>query len=268
MHSSLSRIEREYIIQSLGEDLPRLNVIGNGLSFTVDKYRCNGKTIEWDAPAVSSGESTWPAKIYFTHKKRTMSFSTSVTNGETSCCCSIPADIFPAKKIPAHMEDCMLFPDIPGTRYAVFPVPVRRISYEQVYAEEYPSAIQALAARAGISPDGRYAVSVLAGYLDGIRKGTITVPSEEDAGHIVFSDHQRFLVSLPVSCSRHFIPQGLFSVHIQFRKRLIHAGARCTGILSVNDALVTVAAEFGTLQEEDKRFLFEHRYTEKYTGTE
>lgn len=266
MHSSLSRIEREYIIQSLREDLPRLTILGNGDSCTVDQYRCNGTTIEWDTKSVSSGKSSWPARVFFTHKKKTMSFSTSVVSEGNSCSCSIAGEIYPDKKALTHMEDCMVFPDIPGTRYAVFPVAVQRISRDRAASAEYPSAMQALAARVGITPEGRYAVPVLARYLDGIRKGTISVPSEEDAGHIVFADHQRFLVSLPASCSQHFLSQGLFSVHIQFRQRLIHAGARCTGILKVNENIVTVAAEFGTLQEEDKRFLFEHQYTEKYTG--
>ncbi len=266
MHSSLSRIEREYIIQSLREDLPRLTVIGDGVSVTVDQYLCNGKTIEWETASASSGKKSWPAQIHFTHKKRTMSFSTSVMSADNTCICQIAADIFPDQKIPVYLEDCMHFPDLPGTRYAVFPVPVQRVSRDRIAAEEYPSAMQSLAARAGIAPDGRYAVPALVRYLDSIRKGIITVPSEEDAGHIIFADHQRFLISLPVSCSRNFLSQGLFSVHIQFRKRNIHTGARCTGILPVNDTLVSVAADLGTLQEEDKRFLFEHRYTEKYTG--
>lgn len=267
MHSSLSRIEREYIIHSLREDLPPLTILGNGASFTVVTYLCNGHTIEWARFSDFTGESNWPARVYFTHKRRTMSFSTSVFCGESTCSCSIAGEIFPEEKPVTHMEDCMRFPDIPGTRYAVFPFPVQKIPREQTAEGDYSFALQTLAERAGIAPDDRHAAPCLARYLDSIRNGTIAVPSEEDAGHIVFSDHQRFLVSLPAGCSNYFIKQGLFSVHIQFRQRLVHARARCTGILPVTEYLSTVSAEFGTLQEEDKRFLFEHRYTEKYTGS-
>lgn len=267
MHNSLSRIEREYILRSFREDLPCLTVIVNGSSFSVATYRLDGTTIVWDSDG-SCRDMNGPARVSFTHKKKTMFFSTSITSGDTVCTCMIAQEIFPVHKAEEGLEDCILFPDIPGTRHAVYRHPFERVSRNLTLTAEYPSGLQTLASRAGITPDGRCAVPFLASYLERVRSGAASLPSEEDAGHILFADHQRFLVSLPAPCTRYFQQHTLFRVQIQFRQRYIQTRARCAGILPVTGDISIITAEFGTLQEEDKRFLFEHRYTEKYTGTE
>lgn len=269
MPVSLTRIEREYILQSLKDDLPSLTIFTDAGSFIVATYKYRENTLEWKTETLVPLQGTIPAQILFTHKKRAMRFTTNLICTAAVISCTIPQIIYPEESSRELDTDHVVLPCCNGFRLAVFPVTNsdKKNSF-QLITNPNPARLEKLGEKIGLFERDIAAISKLEAYLQKVQGGILALPNDQDNGHIIHCDHRTILLAFPTYSIAEFTAANPFSLTILFTKRKITCTARSIGTLSITDRVGILAASYISVQEEDKRFLFERYYGKKYTDIE
>ncbi|HHU37474.1 MAG TPA: hypothetical protein GXZ47_09655 [Treponema sp.] len=269
MQTSLSRIEREYILRSLKDELPPLTLFINTNSYIITKYQFIGNTLNWETDKILLPPGTSSVQIHFMHKKHAMRFSAKLIRSGSRISCTVPQDIYPEEASRDLALDHIKIPSCNGFITAVFPInsPVETKEFQQE-TEQNPEKLEKLGKKIGLTTRETAAIVQLAAYLQGIQDSVISLPKDQYTGHIIHCDHRNLLMAFPLYSIAEYTTKNPFPITIFFTKRKIELTAQCIGTLSITDCTGVIAITYITAQEEDKRFLYEGCYKKKYTEIE
>ncbi len=261
----LTRIEREYIISSLCIDLPELTVVAKNGVCVVQEYRCNEKELAWDTQKYPDCALNETVKILFSHKQRTMSFTSRLQKTPDGIVCAISSDISPEDDVFENTVR-IFFPGFGSNRYAAFPVERVRVSRNALAEDSLISRFEALGVKAGLHRNEFPALVFLGHYLESIKSGELRPPVAYDCAHIVHCDHNNLLTVFSSDSRNLPGTKSSIPIRIQWKQRVINGTTGVVTVFPITTSSVILVSRLEHLQEEDKRFLFEMNYTEKYTG--
>ena len=271
MQHSLSRIEREYVVQHLAEVLPALVLLsGNDFTnITAASYMCTHETIDLHGLNFRSSE-LFDVRVFFRHEKRGMYFDSQVKiDLKGSGDIPISPKIFLNDAPPAFKSDCTLILEDSGKAYSIstedrYPLDSYFIDPE-IYSSHHTS-MKKLADRIGFdTSENNYSVAHyrLFEYLDGIRSDKT---NQKIDGSLFYIDNKTVLLSLPENIFTSKRRDAEISVSFRCGKRTVKFNAGIKGFLPVNKMLRIVCLHIIDAQEEDKRFLYERLFKVKYLG--
>lgn len=271
MPISLSRIEREYVLQIMKDTLPPLSILFNNFLITIPEKSYSIQESNFIIPLSNDFQvSTSTVTVFFRHKQRGMFFLADITPSSTgfyafkiiSDLCkddiqkqtdknsktriTISNSVFESCAIPAFPLDCILID------------PSLCVSRRET--------INKIAEKAGLSQSESLVSYRLFEYLDRFTQDSQSEFVDPTSGHFFFIDHQYVLVSvLKLPCTVHK-SSDLFSLSIEYEKRIVLVDSMVNGTIQINKNLTVVCFSMKNAQEEDKRFLFEKLYKSKYLG--
>ncbi|HPS43768.1 MAG TPA: hypothetical protein PK542_04695 [Treponemataceae bacterium] len=273
MPTPLSRIEREYILKTLEESLPAFTVLSGQRLFRIPEsaYRCaQGKFTLTPALIETLGEALRSSlRFCFFHRQRGMFFDLppeTFTKGN--------ADFLLPERV--YLEDLSrevssadsLSFAYGGVRYAAESIkdfPLDLVIPDPDRLRDKKNALKKIAAKAGLPSGEEAAAYRLFEYLEACADSDAGAYADE--GYFLFIDHQLAIASFadkgfsPVR----FPPVGeRIRLQIAMGKRDLEVDACVLGSIAVRDRLAVTAFSLESPKEEDKRFLFERFYREKY----
>ena len=271
MQHSLSRIEREYVVQHLADVLPALVLLhGNDFdNIPALSYKCESETIIFPE-LVHERPGTFDIRVFFRHEKRGMYFDTHVkTDTKGQCVLSISPKIFFHEEEKKSKSDTTLTIDYSGQTYSAstdarYPVDVCFIDPE-LHARHH-TGMKKLADKIGFDESmTNYSVASyrLFEYLDGFRSSP---ENQKLSGSLFYIDNTTVLLALPDNTVTPIKHDTMLSVSFNCGKRNIRFTAEMRGRLPVNKMLSIVYLHIKDAQEEDKRFLYERLFKDKYLG--
>lgn len=272
MRIPLTRIEYEYILETFIEDHPPLYLQSGTALYTLapNTYILKHSRIYFNRPA--AGLNT-QAVVFFNHKKRTISFDTRITLSRQGCCFDLP-DI-------AYKYD----PDAKKTRRIITEVDLPERVSIKMYEHElfpldsiiHPGLTQPLpfhelppAYRIAFQNTGTYTHNEFPLFLYRLydfesQISALFNPQEGNDSIMLFLDHNilicgckdRYTLSLE---NRHSLR---FRIHFPRRYISMEGKTLFSHFFSDNDTVI-FGFLFEEVFEEDRRFLYENVYHEKY----
>ena len=273
MPTPLSRIEREYILKTLEESLPAFTVLSGQRLIRIPEsaYRCaQGKFTLSPAVIESLGETHRSSiRFCFFHRQRGMFFD-------------LPHDAFAKGKADFLLPEKVYLEDLSresaaedslsfaygGVRYAAEATPdfpLDLIMPDPNLLQDKKNVLAKITAKAGLSSCDESAAYRLFEYLEACSDHDVGSRADEDS--FLFIDHQLAIASFADKgvSSGLFPPVGKrIRLEIAMGKRDIAVESRVLGTIAVRDRLSVFAFSLESPKEEDKRFLFERLYREKY----
>ncbi|MEL3906757.1 MAG: hypothetical protein P1P65_06995 [Treponema sp.] len=272
MRIPLTRIEYEYILETFIEDHPPLYLQSGTVLHTIlpDTYVLKNSRIYFNRPA--EGINT-RAVVFFTHKQRTISFDTRITVFRQNCCFDLPdiaykydPDMRKIRKIIAEID----LPErlsIKMYEHELFPLDsiIHPGLKQPLPFHELPPAY-----RIAYQHTGRYTTHEIPLFLYRLYdfESQISALFNPQAGNdsiILFVDHNilicgckdRYTFSLE---NRHSIG---FRMHFPRRYISMKGKTLFSHFFADSDTAV-FGFLFEEMFEEDRRFLYENVYHEKY----
>jgi hypothetical protein len=267
MPTLLGRIEREYLLSRLAEDLPPISVQHGSSVQTLPagSYSLRGDTIAFPGEMLPFPDRTH-VRIHFLHKQTKIFFDTCLII--SSRILPIPGELYRDETEPSGSVSGTLEVDIRGTRFragmvACFPLDSVRVNPELLL--DRGSAIAQAAGKAGIDQANLIASSRLYEYLDYLRMNVSRLDGYAGRGEWFFADHEHILASVWIDRSR--LEQGMTAAAVAvYENRRISVQTNLSGFIPVRTGLCVLSLDMNGAQEEDKRFLYEMVYGLRYHG--
>ncbi len=269
MPVSLSRIEREYVVLNLEDQMPPLSLLAGATIYTIpgDAYSLKGETVSITGlfPCLALHDSV---RVFFRHKQRAMFFDSRFTsaNAETWCA-QLPSSIFMEDSIHAggKTNNIKIFLKdriFESTVSAIYPLADILVDPELCLLRA--ESMQKVASRAGIDAEGSLVRYRLFEYLDGFRVDVKCERTYPETGDFIFADHQYVLVSVK-KMEKAKTEKGIaLPILISYEHRQISVDSAISGSIRVNADLTLLCLDIRKAQEEDKRFMYEKLYKENY----
>jgi len=265
MRNSLGRIERDYVLEELKTACPPL-VVQCGLfhlSIPAASYRCDGERLTF-ADDFSVGPRA-TVRVFFPHRERGLFFDSSALRlpGGAGWQVLIPNSIYKAASAPASDMSA----DIIGTGGITRCVPLADFAPDLVVLNPETlahrrSAIQKLCARLGLGAEADIAAYRVLELIEWLR--TEASSALATTGVFLYIDHRHLIVAVGNLLSDELPPDAAVRLRCAYRKRHFEASASIVGVLRLNDVQTVIAFDLASLQEENKRLLFESVYGIKY----
>lgn len=270
MPVSLSRIEREYVIQNLSEILPSLSLLcGQTLYLIQEKQYSITNGILCGIDSISEIQSGSTIRVFFRHKQRGMYFNCSYfTGNDGQYSISLDVEFFkddfsinsdPPVKAVVTIQDQIY------EAFSTSSLPLDSIIVDPQVCHLRKESLQKIIERAGIPPSCSLLSYRLFDYLDGFRINHRSVTDRPHFGQLIFIDSRFCFISL-LSLRKPF-PEvtSLVSLTVTYSKRYIFVEGVIQSCIPVNSSFTILVLDIGSAQKEDKRFLYEKLYKEKYT---
>lgn len=273
MPTPLSRIEREYILKTLEEAKPPFSVLSGPrfIRIPADEYACAGGRFELFGQALSAfgDEYRSPLRFCFFHKGRGMFFDLArETFSHGNAFFTLPEKVY-LEEIAAGTECPASVSCVSSGRCneasAVSSFPLDFVIPDPALLHEKKNVLDKISKKSGIRDGSSSAVYRLFEYLDSFSKPESA--SDKADNSFLFIDHRFALASFGNTAPNdgELLPaHAMVSLAIELGTRLIDVGASVTGIIPVRKALSVYCFSLKDLKEEDKRFLFERMYRQKY----
>jgi len=269
MQTSLSRIEREYVLLNLTEQRPPLSLLIRHILYSIPEktYTIVNGAIAIDG-LTSVFREALPVRVFFQHKKRGLVFQSTlipVSGSEVSI--EIDGDINKdnpeagsdiSGKLTIHLQDKT------HETVSLSAFPLDLILVDPAVCLGKGDVIDKLSAKVGLNNPGTLLAYRLFEYLDGLLTGVRSTGSNPHSGHFFFIDHEYILVSVQALNLQTVAAGTAARLAISYGKRHISVNAEIHGLVPVNANLTVVCLAIKEIQEEDKRFLFEKLYRQKY----
>lgn len=270
----LSRIEREYVINHMRDVRPALSIRLGDATVEVSErsYSIEGAAIRTaladraDVPHIADG---MPCEVRFSHRKRALSFKSSVTVGDGPLRIAIPDDVYKSDEHERSDSTCRVTAWFPGrtTEFrdsSAFPLDLDCVDPEE--AELSAIGMRKVIARLGVAGSDatvRAASHRLKEFFD--RVTSCDNPAQW-ASTVLFIDESSILVALgdPPLESRPAVPE--FGVSIDYGIRQIECASRVAGTVPVTGGVSLACLAYVELKPEDRRFLHEAAHREKFVG--
>ena len=274
MRIPLSRIEYDYVFETFLQDFPSLllqsgtlfYVLASG-SYTIKNSRLYFKRL----PAEFIGKKT---AVFFDHKKRSIVFYTSIQSYAENCYVTLPDRAY--KYDPDERKDGIFVeiqipeaPPITAQEHEHFPLDsiIHTDLHLPAFSDFLPSAYQTAAQFAAERTIAQNVFPLFLYRLHEFEQQTFTMfnPYAASGLYVLFVDSKilicgcrdRYAVSIGKRQSIQFV--------LHFPHRIIHSKGRSlfSHFLPKSNCAV-LGFLFEDIFEEDKRFLFERVYHEKY----
>lgn len=271
MPVSLSRIEREYVIQTLENVLPPLSLLIHETLYTIPE-----KTYSLTSGIVSLPQSFLglssgaPVRVFFQHRQRGMFFSSTLSSTASECLeFEIPSALCKDDanySIDQTSKTKMIIQGLSYESIAITSCPLDYILVNPDICLQRLENMQKIALKAGIEQGCSLLSYRLFDYLDGFRQENMRELPDLQSGHFFYIDHQYVLVSVQHVKKTALGKGAVFPMSIVYDKRLISVDSVLCGNVPVNKSVTVLCVDISNAQEEDKRFLYEKLYKVKYTG--
>ena len=283
MRASLNRIEREYVLETLSDTLPLLELSGGASvgPFSVQGYSVSLGQATPDAPdagqtaGMPSGaridcrlrdgpfRDGQRVVVRFSHRKRKMRFeSMARINRDGFLELPVPDEIFPDNEDSGSVD---------GISFEHDGALAEAVALESMPLESPSGAdpaggsgrLDAIAGKASIPGSNRAAAGRLIDYIEGFRRKRLPPIAPGERGHVIFIDNVCLLIAMGRAG---WNIGGKFRLSVRLGRRVMRFDSRIEGImpLSAESDILTLSCE--DAQEEDKRFLYERLYGGIYTG--
>lgn len=271
MRQSLSRIEHEYVLQTIRDSHPAFSAVSSGFAVSIPQgsYEISENRIRFQsAGGVHAASSS--ARFFFKHKMRGFYFDASLSaDAQGFLSFEIAPEIFKDdREDPAGERGCLVVAldsaDCKSFSLDSFPLDSVLIDPD-VLSGKLPR-LQVLAERCGISGEDVLLPYRLYEYLESLSSGDVSVP-EPLSGHLLFIDHRYALSCVTLSAdmaAKHL--QTELRTGIRVGSRRVQALAVLCGVLKITATLTALCLDIASVAPEDKRFLYERFYREKYRG--
>lgn len=272
MPTLLSRIEREYILKTLEETLPSFSVLSGSHVAIIPEgsYACNGGRFNFPLPIAAGNSSNRPSTVRFSffHKQRGMFFDVTLDLiGGDNVAFDVPSEIFLDSGNAGQTGTCILEITAGDRRYEASQsgeFPLDSIMVNPCLIQAKKNALEKIMRKAGMHGAASLAAYRLFEYLDSFsrhKEGKVA-----QGAIAIFADHQYVLASLYVlRDTLHAIEKiRNLSISLDIGKRRITADATLSGLIPVSDSQAVVCLDISSAKEEDKRFLYERLYRQKY----
>jgi hypothetical protein len=269
MPVSLSRIEREYILQNLADTLPSLSIlVGNNLlslpdkSYSIEKETVSCSGFPWAPPEKTA------VRVHFRHKQRGVFFNTILyREGSGYYRFTLPSEIYKEELLPVSASQiCKSKLTINKQVYESTASPLFNIESIQIDPEICLSgrdSMRKVAERSGLENDSLAAYRLFE-YLSSFKQNMQPSFSQTGIGDLFFIDHRFVLLSV-YNLTKPYPGNGtLIPFAVNYDKRLIVLDCELAGHIPVNAQRTVLSLNMQKAQKEDKRFLYEKLYHEKY----
>jgi hypothetical protein len=271
MRQSLSRIEYEYVLQTLRESLPALSAISPGFTLAIPQktYTVNGNRI-YITSAIAIPEHASSVRFFFKHKLRGFYFDAPViANAGAGFSFEIAREIFKDDRDGPSGEQGWLdvaLGLVNCRSLALSKFPLDSVLVDPDVLSDKQARLQVLAERCGVLQENVLLSFRLYEYLAALSSGDVSVP-EPKSGHLLFVDHGHALtcIALSYDMTAKYLHSEL-QTDICVDARRIHTVATLCGCLKISPGLTAICLDITSAAPEDKRFLYERLYREKYRG--
>jgi hypothetical protein len=272
MPTLLSRIEREYILNTLEETLPSFSVLsGSHLSIIPGgSYACHSGRLNFPLPITAGDTDNRPSTVrfFFFHKQRGMFFDINPDLiGGSIVSFDVPGEIFLDNGNDGQAVTSILEITVGDRRYTASlsgEFPLDSIMVNPCLIQAKKNALEKIMRKAGIHDTASLVAYRLFEYLDSLsRHKKVEAPHESI---VIFADHQYVVASLYVlRDTLHAIEKVRdMNFSLDIGKRKIIADATLSGLIPVSENQAVVCLDISSAKEEDKRFLYERLYRQKY----
>ena len=270
MPNSLSRIEREYILKTLAELLPPLTLQQGSFFMTIEgsSYRVSGDKIDVNAAVCGFIDKSMLC-VYFRHKDRALYFDSAIfPDGSGSFSLHIPGDVFKVADESRAGGMRLLIssfePALEVRESASFPLDV--VFIDPLVCTGREAVFDRLTARIGLHIE-KFRNSPLAyrlyEYVDNFRTGGAKLRFSPT---IVYVDSALALVSVPKPAFARLKKNETIQVSLMADARRIDCASEIRGTMSLNAESGLLLLDLSGAQLEDKRFLHERLFRNKYQG--
>lgn len=289
MPRSLSRIEREYILDHMAETLPALSVscADRCVDVADGAYRVERAFI-----VLSRNETTMrdlpdgmACEVRFSHKRRALSFKSAVSVFSGALKIAIADDVFTSDERERKASSCAMKARFSGAAIAFADSTDFPLGLEYVKPEEAASSARALEKvldRLGIEvSDGyvRAAAQRMREYFDRVKAGAdpgqwsrtalfvdgsfilVTVEETAVAKHVAVVTCAGTKKSGTMDAADAEVP-----VTLECGTRLIECVCRLSGSVPVSRGISLACLSYIDIKPEDRRFLHERAHREKFIG--
>lgn len=271
MRQSLSRIEFEYVLQTLRESLPALSAVSPGFTLAIPQktYTISGNRICIKS-AIAVPDASSSVRFFFKHKLRGFYFDAHVTaDSGGGFFFEIAREIFKDDRDGSSGEQGALDVSLGSGNCRSLTLscfPLDSVLVDPDVLSDKQSRLQVLAERCGVPQENVLLSFRLYEYLAALSSGDVSIP-EPKSGHLLFIDHCHALscVALSYDITAKYLHTEL-QTDISVDSRRIHTAATLCGCLKINPGLTAFCLDITSVAPEDKRFLYENLYQEKYRG--
>lgn len=269
MQSLLSRIEREYVLKSLEDDLPGLT-LQHGPCFEIvgeRSYRVSGGIIEFSGSQCSLPGSA-SIGVYFKHKKREMYFASTLRKDAGKYLLPLPENLYKFDGDERADSGCRMTLPLSGAIFelpdsADFPLDVVFVDPDLKSTKQ--AAMVKLVVRIGLDAKA-YGSSLLAfrllEFIERFRDASFALSAQPV---LLYIDSSLALVSIPAAAARTVGCDDPLPAVIRCVNRKIECLSRVVGKIPVNNETLVLCLDISASQLEDKRFLHERLFRSKYT---
>lgn len=267
MQNSLSRIEREYILKNLAEALPSLTLQQGQRFITVpaSSWQMSDERIGFDIDLRQFSE-TLPVRVHFRHKDRALFFDSRICREGSVFFVPISADI--CKVVEDGRSGGMKLlvssfePALELRESALFPLDVVFIDPAVCSGREavFGRLIAKLGLDSGVFRDSALACRLFE-YVDSFRSGGM--PSRPT---LVYIDSSHALVAVPKAVFGRLKKNEVLQLALWADSRRIDCAAEIRGMMKLNAESGLLLLDLAKAQPEDKRFLHERLFRNKYQG--
>lgn len=273
MPRSLSRIEREYVVKHMAEALPPLTVrfASGGVDVAGGAYRVERSTIfpRFEGVLPRDIADGLPCKVLFSHRQRALSFASTFSVAGDAVSIAVPEDVSTDDDRERAFSLCSMKTRIGGVPVSFadardFPL---AMDYATSEASEAASlALGKVLCRLGIAAaDGfaRVAALRLREYLDRITSGERPGTWSRT---VLFADGYLIIVTVEDAALAKLAAETELSVELEFGSRVVACDCRLSGSVPVARGTSLACFSVSDIKPEDRRFLHENAYREKYVG--
>ena len=277
MRIPLSRIEYDYVFETFLETLPPLLLQAGTLFYTLEPsaYTIKQSKLYFHAPVEFIGK---PISVFFDHKKRSIAFYTVIQPCGNGCCLSLPdiaykydpdtqpdrvvAEIYVPEIAPITAQEHEAFP-----LDSIIHTDIQPPSFTDFLPSAYQIALQYMA-EGQLAGGDKALVPLFLYRLYEFERQTAAIfnPLKKNGMYALFVDSKMLICgckdSYAVSIGRR--QSVRFALYFPHRTIRITKGRSLFSHFIPKSNTAVVGFLFEDVFEEDKRFLYEHVYHEKY----
>ncbi len=276
MRIPLSRIEYDYVFETFLETLPPLLLQAGTLFYTLEPsaYTIKQSKLYFHAPVEFIGK---PISVFFDHKKRSIAFYTVIQPCGNGCCLSLPDIAY--KYDPDIQQERIVaeiaVPDIPPITvqgHEAFPLDsiihtdIQLPSFTDFLPSAYQIALQYMAEGQSAGNKALFPLFLYRLYEFERQPAAIFNPLKKNGMYALFVDSKMLICgckdSYAVSIGRR--QSVRFILYFPHRTIRITKGRSLFSHFIPKSNTAVVGFLFEDVFEEDKRFLYEYVYHEKY----
>lgn len=269
MTAALSRIEREYVLEVLGNEKPAIYIhrATEILTITPSSYTITNNRLVF-SDFLYSGTVT----VVFPHRGRQMCFLSTIKNDSQRSCLNIPEEVLKydsagQKKAAAVLRFTLsdnsilsvkTHPEFPIIQQTVNETPAFR-DFQNYFFKNVSVFREELRMQLFACRQASFFMSRLYTYTKYVQ----TQPHESMAPYFLFADDQRVLCAFCTDTIKK-LPICENPIRLKIAPRTIKALAAPEFKLIINKKLIYTSFLFANLAFEDKRFLYENAYPTRY----